>query len=129
MKLRIPLTKRDAAAAARFVNAMRQGCIDEVQVAGSNELKPADFYKVEEILRRVLAASPHLFTRKRRGLCFVCGCSFSDPCPNGCAWADPTQTLCTACVSVNPHHPDAPIPYRITELGRRTLLQKGAVSR
>lgn len=28
--------------------------------------------------------------------CKVCGCSWQDPCPGGCEWAEPN--LCTACV-------------------------------
>jgi hypothetical protein len=29
------------------------------------------------------------------GVCFVCGCSEFDPCPEGCGWANAQQTLCT----------------------------------
>jgi len=32
-----------------------------------------------------------------RGVCRMCGCSHFDPCPNGCAWADRAQTVCSEC--------------------------------
>jgi hypothetical protein len=31
------------------------------------------------------------------GVCRFCGCSHFDPCPEGCAWADQKETLCTEC--------------------------------
>jgi hypothetical protein len=34
---------------------------------------------------------------KRKGICYVCGCTHDDPCPEGCGWANAKQTLCTAC--------------------------------
>lgn len=32
------------------------------------------------------------------GVCRECGCTEDFACPQGCAWADDTKTLCTACV-------------------------------
>jgi hypothetical protein len=29
-----------------------------------------------------------------------CGCTYDNPCPNGCGWANRQQTLCTDCVAV-----------------------------
>lgn len=29
------------------------------------------------------------------GRCCICGCTYEDPCPEGCSWADANQTLCT----------------------------------
>jgi hypothetical protein len=37
----------------------------------------------------------------RRGRCRWCGCTYYDPCPEGCGWADPTETLCTACARLD----------------------------
>lgn len=34
------------------------------------------------------------------GTCRVCGCTDARACPEGCAWADGTETLCTSCVAV-----------------------------
>lgn len=34
-----------------------------------------------------------------RGTCRRCHCVNVDPCPQGCAWADETRTLCTACLT------------------------------
>jgi hypothetical protein len=31
------------------------------------------------------------------GRCRWCGCTYHDPCPGGCGWADRAQTLCTEC--------------------------------
>jgi hypothetical protein len=31
------------------------------------------------------------------GVCRFCGCSEYDACPDGCAWADRAQTVCTSC--------------------------------
>jgi hypothetical protein len=39
---------------------------------------------------------------KRKGICFVCGCAFDDPCIEGCAWANVKQTLCTVCAPLSP---------------------------
>jgi hypothetical protein len=108
MKLRIPITEREAAAAARWIASMR---IDEAAVD--------EEFVIEPILRRVLAACPELFPKKRSGVCFVCGCS-----AGGCAWVDREHTLCSVCVFGNAEHPDAPIPYRITEAGLRFLEQE-----
>ena len=38
---------------------------------------------------------------KRKGICFVCGCTHDDACPEGCGWANVKQTLCTACVPLD----------------------------
>lgn len=32
------------------------------------------------------------------GKCRWCGCTYYDPCPPGCGWANRAQTLCTECV-------------------------------
>jgi hypothetical protein len=32
-----------------------------------------------------------------RGVCRFCQCSHFDPCPDGCAWLDRAQTVCTEC--------------------------------
>jgi hypothetical protein len=109
VKLRIAITRKEAAAAARSIDVLRQ--FDEVQVADA----------LVVIARRVLAACPELFPRKKAGICFVCGCSQDDACPGGCSWVDRSHSLCSVCVFTDADHPDAPIPYRITELGQRTL--------
>jgi hypothetical protein len=36
----------------------------------------------------------------RSGTCRWCRCTYNNPCPQGCGWSDPEQTLCTACVDV-----------------------------
>lgn len=38
---------------------------------------------------------------KRKGICFVCGCTQEDGCDEGCGWANVKQTLCTACAPLN----------------------------
>jgi len=111
VKLRIEITRKEAAAAARVINSLRSG--------GTCALE--DYTASESIIRRVLAAWPELFPRKKTGICFVCGCSQEDACPGGCSWVDRSHTLCSVCVFADADHPDAPIPYRITELGQRTL--------
>jgi hypothetical protein len=32
-----------------------------------------------------------------KGICSVCACVDEDACREGCAWANKSQTLCTAC--------------------------------
>lgn len=32
------------------------------------------------------------------GRCRFCGCTHFNPCPEGCGWVDPGQTVCTACL-------------------------------
>lgn len=39
----------------------------------------------------------------RKGVCRVCGCTESTPCPEGCAWMDESKTLCTACDKGTPN--------------------------
>jgi ParB/RepB/Spo0J family partition protein len=34
-----------------------------------------------------------------KGVCRVCGCTHNNPCPEGCAWTDETETLCTVCAA------------------------------
>lgn len=34
-----------------------------------------------------------------RGVCRRCGCTWTDPCPEGCAWTDASERLCTNCVT------------------------------
>ncbi|MCJ2048801.1 hypothetical protein [Methylobacterium sp. J-070] len=36
-------------------------------------------------------------------VCYGCGCSEKDPCPEGCGWA--SDTLCTACKTTGRHLP------------------------
>lgn len=34
------------------------------------------------------------------GVCCVCGCEEDNPCPEGCWWANYSQTLCSTCHEV-----------------------------
>jgi hypothetical protein len=36
---------------------------------------------------------------ERPGVCRWCGCTYHDPCPPGCSWANRQQTLCSECVA------------------------------
>lgn len=38
---------------------------------------------------------------ERPGTCRWCGCTYFEPCPGSCGWANAKQTLCTACVNVD----------------------------
>jgi hypothetical protein len=38
-------------------------------------------------------APPNLKPTPER--CWVCGCTWNNPCPEGCSWADDTHTICT----------------------------------
>lgn len=49
------------------------------------------------------------------GKCRWCGCTWDDPCPPGCGWANRDQTLCTECVDVD--------KLVRTKAGRRTLVE------
>jgi hypothetical protein len=35
------------------------------------------------------------------GKCRWCGCTYKEPCPGSCGWANREHTLCTACVDVD----------------------------
>jgi len=39
--------------------------------------------------------------RERPGRCRWWGCTYEEPCPGSCGWANREQTLCTACVDVD----------------------------
>lgn len=32
------------------------------------------------------------------GQCRFCGCTYWEPCADGCAWWDRAQTICTRCI-------------------------------
>lgn len=36
----------------------------------------------------------------RSGICAFCKCSYHNPCPAGCGWANRGQTLCTECTDI-----------------------------
>ncbi len=39
---------------------------------------------------------------KRKGICFVCGCTEREACrPNGCTWANLKQTICSECAPLS----------------------------
>lgn len=42
-------------------------------------------------------------------VCLSCGCSEADACPDGCGWADESQTVCTECAAPRLRFP-APAP-------------------
>lgn len=44
---------------------------------------------------------PRLGRRSRPGVCRWCRCTYIEPCPQGCGWADAEQTLCTCCTRVD----------------------------
>lgn len=35
--------------------------------------------------------------RPKGGTCLICGCTERRACTDGCAWVDPSKTLCTRC--------------------------------
>lgn len=49
------------------------------------------------------------------GICRWCRCTFTNPCANGCSWADRAQTLCSACVPLD--------KALMTMAGRRELAE------
>lgn len=52
---------------------------------------------------------------ERPGVCRWCGCTYDDPCPPGCGWANRAQTLCTECVEFD--------TKMRTKAGRRELVE------
>jgi hypothetical protein len=46
--------------------------------------------RIATALERIAAA----IGAPQRGTCRICGCTHFEPCPEGCAWADATETLC-----------------------------------
>jgi hypothetical protein len=36
----------------------------------------------------------------KQGVCRWCRCTYWEPCPGSCGWADRAQTLCTECVDI-----------------------------
>jgi hypothetical protein len=38
---------------------------------------------------------------ERPGRCRWCGCTYHDPCPAGCGWANRQQTLCSECADLD----------------------------
>lgn len=57
--------------------------------------------------RKDATARVQCYAAALAGVCRRCGCSDAFACPEGCAWADNTMTLCTACVG-----PAKPLPKR-----------------
>lgn len=77
--------------------------------------KPDEFYALVEELCPATSRL-ELFARATRsgwvtsgaeapatklGVCKSCGCTDTTPCPDGCAWVDADETLCTACVELD----------------------------
>lgn len=91
--LRLPsLNRSQARAIARQVSAERRG-----DAYGKQDGDIAN-----RVLRVLVAMHPEFFPKKRDGVCFVCGCTTFDACPDGCGWSDAPQAegrpvLCTAC--------------------------------
>ena len=52
--------------------------------------------KLEDFLPK---EEPEREAKPKKGVCRVCGCTETTPCPGGCAWTDKTETLCTACAA------------------------------
>jgi hypothetical protein len=44
---------------------------------------------------------PTITITERPGRCRWCGCTYDDPCPAGCGWANRQQTLCTECTRLD----------------------------
>jgi len=64
---------------------------EEAKIAKKKIAKKAAPKKAKKTAKR----APKKETVK--GVCRECGCTEDAACPEGCAWADGTQTLCTAC--------------------------------
>lgn len=56
-------------------------------------------------------------TEATPGTCKVCGCTETTPCEDGCAWADSSRTVCTACVELEPG--EKPVKKKAKKGGRR----------
>jgi hypothetical protein len=56
---------------------------------------------------------------KRKGICYVCGCTEFDACDEGCGWANLKKTLCTACVALSPAERLAKKADAVSELSQR----------
>lgn len=56
---------------------------------------------------------------KRKGICFVCGCTQEDACDEGCGWANIKQTLCTACAPLDESERRKKRAENLTELATR----------
>jgi hypothetical protein len=53
---------------------------------------------------------------ERPGKCRWCGCTYEEPCPGSCGWANAKQTLCTACVNLDREW--SHLPKRIPNMRR-----------
>ena len=68
-----------------------QTVLEIVEICQQSGYNASKHGTVVEWLRRRLEPLP--------GVCSCCGCTDESPCsPNGCAWANDDDTLCTSCV-------------------------------
>lgn len=63
--------------------------------------------------------------KERPGRCRWCGCTELEPCPEGCGWANRSQTLCTACVLLDRAARTARGRRVLAELAQGELATKG----
>lgn len=52
------------------------------------------------------------------GRCRFCGCTYHNPCPAGCGWANREQTLCSECRAIDRAWQAQPASLRLPNMVR-----------
>lgn len=81
--------------AGGYTDELKQLC--EILKIDLKELE-ADAKAAEKVAAKGDAPMPKKSKAVKKGTCRECGCTEDNACPDGCAWADKTETLCTSCV-------------------------------
>lgn len=69
------------------------------KTAGTDLYHAPEWKPLRQFIILAMASGPDETEKSKlqKGVCRVCGCTESTPCPGGCAWTDETETLCTTC--------------------------------
>lgn len=82
---------------AECLDVMIRNCVQHFVRHLFNPGHPRRMNRSKEFLDRVTAQIIGLADEER---CHVCGCTYEDPCENGCAWV--SNSFCSACSSGGP---------------------------
>ena len=70
---------------------------------------------------------------KKKGICFVCGCTFEDPCLNSngatCGWANVGKPICTICTVCEPLNENERKKRRTAGINRLTAIKADVILR
>jgi len=83
------------------MNQPRSYCSHLVKQGKAGSRKPIRSFMKFQVFVGLIGHlyNPHIYLRTGSPrACKVCGCTWYEACPGGCAWADEEMTLCSNCI-------------------------------